>query len=517
MLHGDRYQRPIGVLLDVQEGRRIAGHLKLKKGDLFDSNVVSLVTADRVFLVAKGGSLHGISEAGKVTLLDCVQDSMLTITSWGDFTMHHGDIAFRYALFGERHLAADERSVRGITFTLGELQSNVFTNDKSQRYGHLLDPDEAVLNAIERTRPDEYLTGNFVKGKAMVSYFTGDWEYLPRFETVLGTVSVERSIQTDFFGLNMTDTPRITVEFNDDPSTLEGALGKMREIRQFFAWMMGYVPDWKDVVVYTSRLDEGVPSSEAGSSLAVFGPNEWNDVPDGAGRYGTLIDAAQYPDHFVKVMANWLERNENAERRRANERFFGSLQGAADRVIEDAIVSAANTFDLLPSDAKPPANPLPNDVLEVLAAASEKIKGCATLSEAQKQDVLSSLGFIRRNKRLRHIVEHRAEIVQEHFDQDALMQLDDVIGLAVKCRNYFVHGPNKRDSGAVDYADFHLVRFLTSTLEFIYGTSELLRCGWDPSKSVNTEWHPLGKLYLMNYNANLRRYYQRDGAENLQR
>ena len=516
MLHGDRYQRPIGVLLDVQEGRRIAGHLKLKKGDLFDSNVVSLVAADRVFHVAKGGSLHGISEAGKVSLLDCVQDSMLPITSWGDFTMHHGDIAFRYALFGERHLSTDERSVRGITFTLGGVQSNVFTNDKAQRYGHLLDPDEAVLNAIERTRP-EYLTGDFVKGKAMVSYFTGDWEYLPRFETILGTVSVERSIQTDFLGLNLTDTPRITVEFNDDPTTLEGALGKMREIRQFFAWMMGYVPSWKDVVVYTSPLDEGVFPSEAGSSVAVYGPNEWNDVPEGAGRYGTLINAAQYPDHFVQVMAKWLERNDDSERRGANERFFGSLQGAAGRVTEDAIVSAANTFDLLPGDDKPAAKPLPEYVQNVLTSASKKIKGSDMPYGRQRDDVLNSLGRIRKNKGqwLRHIVERRAKIVQKHYGRDRLTQLDEVIGLAVKCRNYYTHGP--QDSDAADYADRQLVRFLTETLEFIYGTSELLLCGWDPSMSVKTDRHPLGTLYLMDYNANLRRYCQRDDGENLRR
>ena len=128
-------------------------------------------------------------------------------------------------------------------------------NDRFERFGHLHDPDEAILNAIERTRPD-YLKGKLVKGKAMVSYFTGDWDFLPRFRTVLGTVHVERSMQVDFFGRSMEDTPRITVDFDDDPTTLEGAWEKMREIRQFFAWMMGYVPRWKDVLVFVSPLDE---------------------------------------------------------------------------------------------------------------------------------------------------------------------------------------------------------------------------------------------------------------------
>ena len=188
MLRGDdKYERPIGVLFDPGAGRRIAGQLKLRRGDLFDSNVVSIAD-DKFVHVADGGSLHGISEAGKVSVLDCVRGGMLGTTGWDDFTIHHGDVAFRYALFGKRHVTIDEKCMRGIQFTLEGVESSVFMNDRFERFGQLHDPDEAILNAIERMRPD-YLKGEFVKGKAMVSYFTGDWDFLPRFRTVLGTVA----------------------------------------------------------------------------------------------------------------------------------------------------------------------------------------------------------------------------------------------------------------------------------------------------------------------------------------
>ena len=60
MLPGDeKYGRPIGFLLEAGEERRIAGHLRLKRGGLLDGNVDD----DRFFYVAGGGSLHGISEA----------------------------------------------------------------------------------------------------------------------------------------------------------------------------------------------------------------------------------------------------------------------------------------------------------------------------------------------------------------------------------------------------------------------------------------------------------------------
>ena len=497
MFRGDKYERPIGVLFDTKEGRRIAGELKLKRSDLFGSNVIS-ITDDEFFHIAHGDSLHGVSEDGKVSLLDCVRGGMLGTTSWDDFTIRHGDVSFRYALFGKRHVSIDEKCIRGIEFTLEGAESSVFVHDKYERFGHLHNPDEEILDVIERKRP-EYQKGNFVKGKAMVSYFTGDWDFLPRFDTVLGTVHVGRSMQVDLFGQSMEDTPRITVDFDDAPTTLEGAWGKMREIRQFFAWMMGYAPGWKDVLVFTSRLDEGGFRADADGDIEVFGPSEWTEVPEVARQCGTLIDASQHPDHFVEVMEKWLERNGNARRKSANTRFFGSMQGTSDRVIEDSIVSAANTFDLLPDEDKPKAQQLPDDVWQVLEDAKNKVGKLLAADELRK-DVLNALGRIRTNRRLRDIVEHRAEAVLAHFGADKLQQLDALIRLAVKCRNYYTHGPSDQNADVVDCADFEVVFFLTETLEFIYGASELLLCGWDSSKSVRDERHPLGG-YVESYDA----------------
>ena len=171
MFHDDKYERPIGVLFDTEKGRRTAGQLKLKRGGLFDSNVVSIAD-DEFFRIDHGDSLHGVSEVGKVSLLDCVRGGMLTATSWDDFTIYHGDVSFRYALFGKQHVSIDEKCIRGIQFTLDGAESSVFVSDKTGKFGHLHDPDEEILDAIERKRP-QYLKGDFVKGKAMVSYFTG--------------------------------------------------------------------------------------------------------------------------------------------------------------------------------------------------------------------------------------------------------------------------------------------------------------------------------------------------------
>ena len=456
-LFGDeKYGRPIGVLFDVGEERRITGHLKLKRGGLLDSNVVSIVD-DKFVYVADGGFLHGISETGKVSVLDCVRGGTLGGTSGPDFMIYHGDVSFRYALFGKRHIKIDQKCIRGIRFTLEGVESSVFVNDKYERFGHLRDPDEAVLDAIERTRP-EYLRGKFVGGKAMVSYFTGDWDFLPLFETVLGRVHVGRSIQVDSFGRGMKEAPYITVDFDDDPTSLEGAWEKMRDICQFFAWMMGYVPRWGEVVVYTCRRDEDGSRADGDVNLEVFGPNERAGMPEVVEDCGTLIDGSGYPDHFMDVMGKWLRRNGDGRRKSANARFFGSMRGGSDLFIEDGIVSAANTFDLLPNDDKP--------------EGSRPLLGC--------------------------IVRHRAKFVLDKFGRDRLKALEEVIKLAVDCRNHYTHGPKERDR--VDFSNFEIVFFLAQTLEFIYSASELLICGWDPDKSLRDEWHPLGG-YIRSYDS----------------
>ena len=114
MSRKDKYEHPIGVLLNLENGRRIAGQLKLKRGELLDCNVVSIVD-NELFIVTEGGSLQGISKAGKVSLLDCVQGGMSSVTSSGDFEIHHGDISFRYVLFGKQHVALDRECICVVT------------------------------------------------------------------------------------------------------------------------------------------------------------------------------------------------------------------------------------------------------------------------------------------------------------------------------------------------------------------------------------------------------------------
>ena len=487
------YEHPIGVIFTTSEhGRKIVGQLKLTNGDLFTSNVVNIVD-DEFFFLDEDDHMHGVSSAGKVSLIECLRSDPLGQTSWGDFSVHHGNVPFRYAVFGTRHITATEECIHGIQFSLEGVESSVFADDFRKTFGHIRYPDVKIIEAIEKYQPD-YLSGRSFGDGAMVSYFTGNWDFLSRLDTAIGTIHIARTVYEGTFRSNMDNTATIAVDFDDSPTTLSNAWEKMRIVRQFFAWMIGYVSEWKDVVVHTSPLDDYRRRTDG--QLTVFAVKEGPSSEGSARRRDSLIDASRSPEHFADVMRSWLDRNVNGGMDRANEQFFSSI--AANRYLEDSIVSAANTFDLLPESEKPKPEELSQADLDVLENVRREIKN--NMGNIPERDsILRAIGYAVSSKSLRAIIASRADVVLQHSAKGELDGLADVVRLAVKCRNYYTHGPSGKEEDK-HFADFAVVRFLTATLEFIYGASELLLCGWDRSKVIGN-LHPL-IAYIRDYDYN---------------
>ena len=88
------------------------------------------------------------------------------------------------------------------------------------------------------------------------------------------------------------------------------------------------------------------------SQLFPIGPKrDENEKPT---RRGPLVDAADKPDDFSRLMVNWLEKDKDDARHRARVRFFNgwSKQRGYD---EGRLIGAASVFDLLPREAHPSA------------------------------------------------------------------------------------------------------------------------------------------------------------------
>lgn len=118
----------------------------------------------------------------------------------------------------------------------------------------------------------------------------------------------------------------------------------------------------------------------------------------------------------------------------------------------------------------------------------------------ERNSVLNALGRVGKAS-LKHKARLRDQLVVTAFGGRASEHLL-VLDAAVDCRNHHVHGTSSR----IDYnKNFDVVVFLTNTLEFVFGASELVEAGWDIQRFAgrgSTMTHPYGS-YLVTYKSNL--------------
>lgn len=472
----------IEILVEI-DGQKIPGSLRLNQEDPFNPNIVSFIT-DKFLNFKRHESLKGIFTNGKVSLLKCLNNGPLS--SSGE--IRHGNVSFRYVCFGYEHITPEDQNIRRIDFSLEGIKESVFLRLQNDTYGTLLYPDESVLEAIAKTRPD-HLKGDLVKGEAKVQYFSGNWEFIKDFETVLSDINIHRAMEIDYYEPEMKDKPYISINFKNDPTNLEDALDKMYQIQMFFTWIMGFVPAWKDIRVFTTSLEEN-------EFLEVNTSRNWRKINLHPTWFGTLIDGAEYPEHLKMVMKKWLERNQDPKKREANRRYGKSFQGSISELdYEERLIMSANNFDFLPSADKPSKKSLPSNVVNIIQDTKKQIKSLR-IEKSANDDLLTSFGYILKGIRLRDIMEHRADIVFEYYKNSGLKK-DEIYSLireAAKWRNRFTHGPNTRTNDFDLERDGEKALILLTTLKFIYGASELLLCGWDPDKAFRglAPIHPIG-------------------------
>jgi len=169
------------------------------------------------------------------------------------------------------------------------------------------------------------------------------------------------------------------------------------------------------------------------------------------------------PYEFASIMTGWFSRNEDDSRRSAIWRFLDCFH--RETFSPDRHIGAANMFSLLPK--------------------------CDRRFQNGKQI-----------EDLRKIIDHRKKPVVDALASElTLPRLDEVVKYAVDCRNYYVHGTKPK----LNYEQGSIRIFLTQSLEFIFGASLLLECGWNIvrwKKRANMS-HPFS-AYLQEYEANLR-------------
>lgn len=208
-----------------------------------------------------------------------------------------------------------------------------------------------------------------------------------------------------------------------------------------------------------------------------------------------LLMPVEDPEEFCRVIQFWLKNDE--ERQDARGRFHSSF-AMQRRYTVDRLVASANMFDILPKSAAPRDVDLSADLLKA-KTDSQKIFDPLPYSY-ERDSVLNALGRLGKAS-LKHKTRHRGQIVMNAF-RDRPSELPLVLDAAVDCRNHYVHGTPSR----IDYSkNSDVLAFLTNTLEFVFGASELVEAGWDIQRFAergSTGTHPFGS-YMVSYKSNL--------------
>lgn len=433
------------------------------------------------------GILHDLT---RVTLLGCFVTSHGTAGRHNE-GYHQASISPQFVALGDAHVRPNEAIVRSLAFTIDD--AGLLFHDRNA-FGSLLDARPYIEQIIKANRPKrEIAIGEYPR----IHYYTGKDEIV-RAETCLGVVTVSNNPSwglSSSAGVRMDNQIIIKLELGS-PATFYDAMTRVYPMQRFFELMIGRPQNIQELWLQLPDLQEERPNY-----LDIY----WTHPPSRDVRHelspphpcDVLVSPVDETASFAAVMSNWLEQDKSRQIARVRFTEACAWQRYYPR---DRIVGAANMFDILPDDAAPAMAEIAPDVRAAKETSRELF--LALPQSLERDAMLQALGRIGKSS-LKHKARHRAKSIVAALGKQALPDLCMVIDEAVNCRNYFVHGGRS----SFDYNEqLGGVVFLTNTLEFVFGASDLIDAGWDIAswrKRAFTASHPFSS-YLCNYEVSLR-------------
>ncbi|MEQ7874257.1 HEPN domain-containing protein [Sphingomonas sp. ASV193] len=470
----ERGQRITGTF-EVESGRTVFGELAIEGEQtslyLRDDDFFLTLDLEQGYLA---GTAHDLS---RLSLHQCITQSGPG-TGWrGPESYTFAELFPHYILHGSAHLRPDERCVAAISFSVEDGRAAFYDFDS---YGLVLEPQkliEKVANANRAVIKRKVVTGP----NPQIRYFAGRTDLLDA-DTAIGTVLVKNRTGLSLPGAEAI-VPGVGFEIVfEEPVTFEAAQDRATTLTRFLNLIIGRPQNRKDLVVKTAK--EADPAPHFLRAYATL-QDRWDHGPDrGPGPRDVLIEGVSNRREMQKVLQRWLALN--PVRRDARLRFALGFE-QRHRFSEDRLIGAANMFDLLPADAVPRRVRLTKNVLAARDQAKALFKALDDCPE--RQAILGALGRVGQSS-LRQKIGHRAKIVTRRLPWLA-PDMDLVIREAVNCRNHYVHG----SAASFDYRGSGAFAFLTRALEFIFGASDLVDCGWNLRRfAANGGDHPFALL-----------------------
>ena len=441
-------------------------------------------------------TVTGVLNTGrKISLLNCIATRASSAMFVHDARSHFLELLPHFVLSGERHLAAGQECVYEIYFTVRD--SGMLFNPRKTLV--LLRSSEELVRKTLDLHEEEARTSigdhpSFLLHAAPNYVFTS--------QTDIGAITAHHFAQRSLGGpegASLRNHVTIRIEFRE-PVEFRVALSRVHQTARYLELIAGRSQTPRKISVHLNNTTERYPQV-----LEVY-PTMYPADPPTKGNEphfrDLLIDAVETPELFGSVLGRWLERDESWRTPRTQLSRSWREDNLYD---EDRAVRAANMFDLLPDNSFPEAPAIEPAVLDARDAARKLFRELGTSPE--RNSVLGALGRVGAWS-LKQRIRHRTAVLSAHIG-NLIPEIGEVTDAAVNCRNEYVHGT----PAGIDCGDVRV--FLTNTLEFVFGASDLVDAGWDIvgwSQRGHHGGHPFA-TYLMAYESNFKRL-KREKATN---
>lgn len=472
----------------IAPGRHVHGELTLasRRTALHLHDKDFFWTRDTRYLT---GVLHDLT---KVSLIDCVtiESTQSSRSDGGGY--HSANIFPHFVVLGDQHIAPEEKTITEVHFVIDDASTLFYDFDA---FGSVIDARpfiEQIVGADARNR--KIVTGP----DPQILYFTGKREIFA-IETVIGRISASHNPSRTLIGgpegVQLRNTIFTTIAFKE-PVLFEVAISQSATLLAYSGMLVGRPQNLRELLLHIGSDRERPVILRVHCS---HGPkrNRTNEAkrPHPA---DALINGGMEPEVFSRVMAGWLGRQQ--EWRDARARFFGVFAKQRSYDI-DRLIGAANMFDILPASVVAPEAPLTDE--QKIARLEARRIFRALPKSPERDSVLGSLGRLGKSN-LKQKVRHRAQVIIDAAGE-RFPELSTGTDEAVNCRNYYVHGGERRLDYDANFVD--TVAFFTDTLEFVFAASDLIESGWDIkawSEIPTSMSHPFGQ-YRVNYAGHLQR------------
>ncbi len=414
------------------------------------------------------GILHDLH---RVTLIDCIGSPVSGSRSNSQKEHHEfADIFPHYVLEGDRHINPKEKVIREIRFVIDDASALFYDHGVFSSVIHAESVIQEVATANWKRLSPKYphVKPPMIGEYPSVLYYTGKSEVLTA-DTALGKVAIHHSPSTSLGGpdgIYLKNTIVTAIRF-EEPVEFYEAMDRLCVLACYFGILVGRPQKIKNIEVCLDGTGSHLTRLQVHWSM----PLDRDGDKDGRDPQpiDVLVNGGMDSSAFSAVMVKYLERSANW--RDARFRFFNRFSEQNFYSI-DRLIADANMFDILPAESTPPSVTLSAGLI---AASAEARKSFGALPHGPERDsILSALGRLGRPN-LKSKIRYRASLLPQELTA-RLPNLDAVIDQAVNCRNYYVHGGDP----AFDYAkNTTITNFFTSTLEFVFGASDLVEAGWN--------------------------------------